>query len=90
MTYYERHLPHWQPEGADLFLTWRLYGSLPRTVDIPPGQLAGRAFVATDRELDRAAFGPRWLKDERVAEAVVAASSKANGNSACTNCKRGL
>src|ERR1017187_7099113 len=23
-SYYERHLPHWQPEGAALFLTWRL------------------------------------------------------------------
>jgi REP element-mobilizing transposase RayT len=73
MTYYQRHLPHWQPEGADLFLTWRLYGSLPRSVEIPPGQGAGKAFVAADRELDRAAFGPRWLADERVAEGIVAA-----------------
>src|ERR1017187_6231625 len=24
VSYYERHLPHWQPEGAALFLTWRL------------------------------------------------------------------
>jgi REP element-mobilizing transposase RayT len=24
-------MPHWQPEGAALFITWRLYGSLPRT-----------------------------------------------------------
>lgn len=24
------HLPHWQPRGAILFLTYRLYGSLPR------------------------------------------------------------
>jgi hypothetical protein len=30
MTYYERALPHWQPEGAALFLTWRLHGSLPK------------------------------------------------------------
>ena len=29
-TYYRRHLPHWQPPGATIFLTWRLYGSLPR------------------------------------------------------------
>ena len=27
---YTRRLPHWQPEGAIIFLTWRLYGSLPR------------------------------------------------------------
>lgn len=28
--FYERHLPHWQPEGATLFVTCRLAGSLPR------------------------------------------------------------
>ena len=28
--FYRRHLPHWQPPGATLFLTWRLHGSLPR------------------------------------------------------------
>lgn len=27
--YYERRLPHWQPEGKALFITWRLWGSLP-------------------------------------------------------------
>lgn len=27
---YQRRLPHWQPEGAIVFLTWRLYGSLPQ------------------------------------------------------------
>lgn len=28
--YYERRLPHWQPPGAIVFLTFRLFGSLPR------------------------------------------------------------
>ena len=28
--YYGRNLPHWQPENAVLFMTVRLYGSLPR------------------------------------------------------------
>jgi len=28
--FYRRRLPHWQPPGAILFLTYRLYGSLPR------------------------------------------------------------
>jgi putative transposase len=32
MSYYQRNLPHWQPEGATLFVTWRLYGSLPASV----------------------------------------------------------
>jgi REP element-mobilizing transposase RayT len=30
--FYRRHLPHWQPAGATLFVTFRLSGSLPRTV----------------------------------------------------------
>lgn len=28
--FYHRRLPHWQPPGAIIFLTYRLYGSLPR------------------------------------------------------------
>ena len=32
MTYYERRLPHWFPKGKALFVTWRLWGSLPRPV----------------------------------------------------------
>lgn len=30
--YYQRHLPHYQPPGATLFITSRLTGSLPETV----------------------------------------------------------
>lgn len=70
LTYYERHLPHWQPEDAALFVTWRLYGSSPRIVHILQNQSAGKAFVAMDRELDKASTGPRWLQDERVAHCV--------------------
>jgi hypothetical protein len=29
-SFYRRHLPHWQPTGGTIFLTWRLYGSLPQ------------------------------------------------------------
>ena len=29
--YYARNLPHWQPENAVLFMTVRLYGSLPKS-----------------------------------------------------------
>jgi putative transposase len=28
--FYRRHLPHWQPGGATLFITFRLAGSMPR------------------------------------------------------------
>lgn len=30
--YYHRHLPHWQPQGATFFITFRLKGSLPYEV----------------------------------------------------------
>jgi hypothetical protein len=29
LIYYERNLPHWLPPGSDIFLTFRLAGSLP-------------------------------------------------------------
>jgi putative transposase len=70
VTYYERHLPHWQPEGAALFVTWRLHGSLPRTVEILEKEPAAKTFAGMDRELDRVATGPRWLQDARVAQCV--------------------
>ncbi|MDZ7683225.1 MAG: hypothetical protein U5J63_16340 [Fodinibius sp.] len=30
MAFYQRHLPHWQPENAEYFVTFRLAGSLPK------------------------------------------------------------
>jgi phosphoribosylanthranilate isomerase/REP element-mobilizing transposase RayT len=72
MTYYERKLPHWQPEGKALFVTWQLHGSLPKSVRIARDEMAsGKAFVEFDRELDRVAEGPVWLKDTRIAQCVV-------------------
>jgi REP element-mobilizing transposase RayT len=72
MSYYERHLPHWHPEHAAVFVTWRLHGSLPSSTWVDrPNMPAGKAFVAVDRELAKAATGPTWLKDERVAQCVV-------------------
>lgn len=29
--FYERNLPHYQPAGATIFITFRLVGSLPRS-----------------------------------------------------------
>ena len=69
--YYERHLPHWQKETTPLFITWRLDGSLPKNVSAECDESAGRRFARMDRDLDQAATGPRWLKDERVAQSVV-------------------
>jgi len=74
MSYYQRNLPHWHPDGAPLFVTWRLFGSLPASrPHILPAEAPGQVFRAIDRELDRAACGPSWLKDPRVAECVAAA-----------------
>lgn len=60
--FYRRKLPHWQPAGAALFLTWRLHGSLPAQA---------RSFGLMDRQLDLAEHGPLWLKDPRLAQLVV-------------------
>jgi putative transposase len=72
MTYYVRNLPHWQPEGKDIFITWRLHGSLPANLRFTdPKQSAGMRFKTFDRALDRAGAGPLWLKDPRIAECVI-------------------
>jgi putative transposase len=80
MTYYERNLPHWQPEGATFFVTWRLFGSLPvqkrtarngcATGNVPEAETPGERFVRLDRALDRTAIGPHWLRIPSVADRV--------------------
>jgi putative transposase len=62
---YHRYLPHFQPDGAELFITFRLHGTLP----LASGR-DGRTFAAADRELERTPFGPSWLREPRVAECV--------------------
>ena len=75
MSYYERHLPHWQPDGKSLFITWRLDGSLPdqvvQTSRAKHGKDAGRFFRDVDRILDRGEKGPLWLRDPLIAQYVV-------------------
>src|ERR1043165_2560180 len=73
MPEYRRRLPHFQPEATDLFLTWRLWGSLPARKHWVVRPTAGEAFAAEDRVLDRRASGPLWLKEPAVAEAVAGA-----------------
>ena len=72
MTYYRRRLPHWHPENAALFITWRLHGSLPRHSEFleNPTHAEGQRFVALDRQMDRAPTGPTWLKDPKIAAVV--------------------
>jgi putative transposase len=74
MAYYRRNLPHWQPDGAGLFITWRLHGCLPGgcgSLASPAQTSAGQAFREWDARLDRASSGPTWLKDPRLAALVV-------------------
>ena len=74
VTFYRRNLPHWFPDGRAIFLTWRLYGSLPATFFEQFGANEpvsdSEKFQAAEKILDRAASGPLWLKDPRVAACV--------------------
>ena len=72
MPEYRRHLPHEHPAGRALFLTWHLHGSLPHARYPPPEKMnSGQAFVWMDRYLDTAQAGPHYLRQPRIAEAVV-------------------
>jgi REP element-mobilizing transposase RayT len=73
--FWQRRLPHWNPDGSTVFVTWRLAGTKPQPAralllkDPDPG----RAFARQDYELGRAKSGPQWLKDPQVAEMFVKA-----------------
>ncbi len=81
MTFYRRNLPHWHPEGKSIFITWRLYGSLPASVlkKRSTGRNAcatntsesenspGKQFLHLDAALDSAKRGPLWLANPEFA-----------------------
>jgi putative transposase len=70
MTCYERNLPHWHPAGKSIFVTWRLFGSLARTVGArikSSGNAPGKRFLVFDECLDSAKCGPLWLLDGKIA-----------------------
>lgn len=52
MEFYERRLPHWHPTGKDIFLTWRLYGTLPPN-RFPPDGPKQRPSLRMGRSLPR-------------------------------------
>jgi hypothetical protein len=70
MPEYRRRLPHFHPSDSYVFITWRLWGSLPAKPDLTRHPTPGHAFAAQDRVLDRHASGPRWLHDPRIADLV--------------------
>ncbi len=78
MAEYRRHLPHFHPDGAHLFVTWRLDGSLPAP---PPDMIyatPGQAFAAEDRALAQS-HEHLWLNDTRVARQVADAIRNGEG-----------
>jgi putative transposase len=65
-------MPHWYIDGAPLFVTWRLHGSLPQGLYPPPQKASqGEAFVWIDRYLDAARSGPVFLRQPAIAQLVV-------------------
>ena len=75
VTYYQRNLPHWHPDGRVIFLTWRLQGSLPQIFLYDLEKLKqdpAKQFLAADRMLDTSSTGPQWLSDPMIADQVVA------------------
>ena len=81
MTFYRRNLPHWHPPEQDIFMTWRLKGSLPAHLrEIFAKDDPGKRFLALDRELDRGDAGPLWLRDPRVAACILSALRRAQEN----------
>jgi hypothetical protein len=72
MLYYRRRLPHWIPDRAVIFITWRLADSAPPArPEILTGENTGRiSFAERDGILDRTREGPFWLRDSRIAGVV--------------------
>ena len=72
MSFYRRRLPHLYQADQPVFLTWRLYGSLPPNSSFPAaGVTSGRAFAVLDRLLDESRTGPFYLRQPVIADMVV-------------------
>lgn len=72
-TFHARRLPHYHAVGHPIFLTWRLYGSLPANRSFPHATSSGQAFLTMDRLLDTAVTGPLYLRQPEIANLVVEA-----------------
>jgi len=70
--FYRRRLRHLYRDDQPVFLTWRLYGSLPTNRSFPAaGVSSGKAFAALDRLLDESRTGPFYLRRPMIADMVV-------------------
>ena len=70
-TFHSRRLPHIHAIGQPVFITWRLFGSLPPSRPFPEATTHGQAFVTLDRLLDTAQTGPLYLGRPDIAKMVV-------------------
>lgn len=83
--FYNRNLPHWQPENAAFAITFRLAGSLPKEkiLQLKAERMLDKEkwtkahwdnyFQKFDQLLDNPQSGPVWLKETRIAKIVSAA-----------------
>ncbi|MCK4312482.1 MAG: transposase [Candidatus Cloacimonetes bacterium] len=72
--FYRRNLPHIQPRDGILFITYRLYHQLPERIKEQINKIrktkCGNSFEIIDNYLDLCKEGPKWLKDDRIANVV--------------------
>jgi putative transposase len=73
VVFYRRRLPHLSEIGQPIFLTWRLYGSLPLHRSFPNQLSSGQQFAALDRLLEETRLGPFYLRQPTLADMVVEA-----------------
>lgn len=66
MPLYRRRLPHWQPEGSDIFITWRLASTLPSNL-IRSASPTFDEFLDDQSQADLLPATPTWLDDPRIA-----------------------
>jgi putative DNA methylase len=70
--FYRRRLLHLYRADQPVFLTWRLYGSLPPNRSFPAaGVTSGKAFAVLDRLLDESRTGQFYLRRPMIADMVV-------------------
>ena len=70
--FYRRRLPHLYRDDLPVFLTWRLYGSLPPNRCFPAaGVTSGKAFAVLGRLLDRVSYRPVYLRRPAIADMVL-------------------
>jgi len=74
MVFTRRRLPHLYEIDHSVFLTWRLYDSLPPHRGFPTKALtSGQAFAAMDRLLEETRSGAFYLRQPAIADMVVEA-----------------